>query len=143
MSAPSAFRHSSRGFDAPFPEPRPGVPGPERAVASRGMIRSTLTTVRTRKVRRVGRFDSKLVRRALEVNNPTWIVLNHFDYVDRGVREGHYSDHAIDFLEGIELSIGRTVDWVGIGPGSFVKRDVIKGGPLFEVKANSLEGTSA
>ena len=39
------------------------------------------TTV-TGKVRRVGRFDPDLVHRAIAANNPSFVVLNHLDYVD-------------------------------------------------------------
>src|SRR5580704_6206944 len=37
-------------------------------------------TTATRKVRRVGFFDADLVQRAIEINQPTRIVMNHFDY---------------------------------------------------------------
>lgn len=82
-------------------------------------------TTATRKVRRVGIFDHRLVQRAIEVNNPTRIVLNHFDYVDGGVREGTFVDRAMKFLENVESSIGRTIDWVGTGPATFIQRGEI------------------
>ena len=37
----------------------------------------------TRQVRRVARFDADIVRKAIVHNNPTRIVLNHVDYLDR------------------------------------------------------------
>ena len=36
----------------------------------------------THKLRRVGRFDPVIVRRAIAANAPTDIVLNHLDYID-------------------------------------------------------------
>jgi len=83
-------------------------------------------TTATRKVRRVGTFDPELVRRAIEVNNPTRIVMNHFDYVDSGVREGQFRDRAVKFLEKVEASIERRVDWMGTGPATFIKRDAVR-----------------
>lgn len=73
-------------------------------------------TTATKKVRRVGSFDPALVVRAIEANSPTRIVLNHFDYVDADVRNRIFSEKACCFLNGLEMSIGRAVDWVGIGP---------------------------
>ena len=73
------------------------------------------TTV-TKKVRRVGRFDAKLVRRAIAVNRPTRIVLNHVDYVDWRVRDGSVSQRAKEFVRQIEASIGQAIAWIGVGP---------------------------
>lgn len=83
-------------------------------------------TTATRKVRRVGTFDPELVRRAIEVNNPTHVVLNHFDYVDRHVGEGQLCLSALRVLENVEKSIRRTVDWLGTGPAGLVERNSIK-----------------
>src|ERR1700739_1882230 len=62
------------------------------------------TTV-TGKLRRVGRFDPE--RRAIQVNQPSRIVLNHLDYVDPRVREGFLPAKARAFVEKIEAEIGR------------------------------------
>lgn len=86
---------------------------------------SELTTA-TRKVRRVGTFDPELVRRAIAVNNPTRIVMNHFDYVDRGVREGRFCFPALTFLESVERSIHHAIDWLGTSPSTFVERKSIR-----------------
>jgi adenylosuccinate synthase len=82
-------------------------------------------TTATKKVRRVGMFDPNLVKRAIQANNPTRIVLNHFDYVDGGVRDNVFTVRALDFLKGVETSIGRKIDWIGTGPGHFVAREAI------------------
>ncbi len=82
-------------------------------------------TTATRKVRRVGRFDPKLVKRAIEANNPTRIVLNHFDYIHHAVRDHVFYVKALEFLSAVEISIGRKVDWIGTGPDRFVERSKI------------------
>ena len=79
-------------------------------------------TTATKKIRRVGVFDPDLVLRAIEANNPTSIVLNHFDYVDSSIRKGVFDDRAMRFLENVEGAIGRVIDWVGTGPATFVAR---------------------
>lgn len=82
---------------------------------------SEFTTV-TAKLRRVGRFDPDLVRRAIQANQPTRIVLNHLDYVDPKVREGHLTAKAGAFVDMVEGGIGRGVNWLGIGPGQVMER---------------------
>src|SRR6266851_4523669 len=77
---------------------------------------SELTTV-TRRVRRVGRFNFDVVRRAIQANHPSRIVLNHLDYVDPRVRDGCLTAKTATFVETVEAGIGRRVDWLGIGPG--------------------------
>lgn len=79
-------------------------------------------TTATRKVRRVGTFDAELVRRAIAVNAPTSIVLNHFDYVDPDVRDDRVSVSGLSFLRQVEDGIGRKVDFVGTGPDNLLKR---------------------
>jgi adenylosuccinate synthase len=79
------------------------------------------TTV-TGRVRRVGQFDPELVRRAIQANQPSRIVLNHLDYVDRSVRGGTLSSKAYSFVEQIEQSIDRQVDWLGTGPANIIHR---------------------
>jgi adenylosuccinate synthase len=80
-------------------------------------------TTATRKVRRVGQFDPKIVRRAIEVNNPSRIVLNHFDYVEPGVRAGQVSAKALNFLTELEQAIGRSIDLIGTGPATLIPRN--------------------
>jgi adenylosuccinate synthase len=85
-------------------------------------------TTATRKVRRVGLFEANIVRRAIEVNQPTAIVLNHFDYVDPAIRENGISVKAIASLRKIEADIGRQVDFIGAGPNSLIQRNAIGNG---------------
>jgi adenylosuccinate synthase len=79
------------------------------------------TTV-TGKVRRVGRFDPELVRRAINVNRPDRIVLNHLDYVDPRVRSGELTTKARRFIERVETQILHRIDWFGTGPATVVDR---------------------
>ena len=80
-----------------------------------------LTTV-TARLRRVGRFDPEIVRRAIQANRPSRIVLNHLDYIDPPVSEGFLTAKARAFVEKIEADIGRHVDWLGIGRGHVMDR---------------------
>jgi adenylosuccinate synthase len=79
------------------------------------------TTV-TAKVRRVGRFDPKIVRRAIQANQPDRIVLNHLDYVDPQVRDMVLTAKARDFVEKVEAAIDREIDWLGSGPAHVMDR---------------------
>ena len=80
------------------------------------------TTV-TKKLRRVGTFDPVLVRKAIDVNQPNRIVLNHLDYVDPRVRDGDLTLKACQFVESVEVGIGRSIDWLGTGPAAFMYRE--------------------
>lgn len=77
------------------------------------------TTV-TNRIRRVSYFYPDDVIRALKVVRPSKIVLNHVDYYAAdgvGRRERLKA-----FVEGIEASIGRAVDYVGCGRDSMLSR---------------------
>lgn len=97
-------------------------------------------TTATHKIRRVGQFDPTLVRRAIQINQPNRIVLNHFDYVDPGVRQKKFNSDALTFLtEIVENPIGRTVDLLGISPselleGSSLARKTSKAAPQQPIK---------
>lgn len=72
-------------------------------------------TSATNQVRRVGRFHPDIVKKAIAYNAPTRVVLNHVDYIDsKGVSPSGLSDKAIRFVEYVEASIGRRVDYLGI-----------------------------
>lgn len=86
-------------------------------------------TTATRKIRRVGLFEPSLVRRAITMNAPTRIVLNHLDYVSGSVRDGEFDREAMDFLADVEAGIGRRVDWVGTGPATLRERGELPMGP--------------
>ena len=81
------------------------------------------TTV-TKRLRRVGRFDPVLVRRALAANRPTRLVLNHLDYV--GTEEDLYNprSNVARFVRRMENDIGRGVDWLGFSALDVIEREV-------------------
>lgn len=79
-----------------------------RTVSIEGRLQQHIeefTTV-TKRLRRVGRFDADVVRKAIAHNLPTSIVLNHLDYIAASDRE--------DFVQSVERSVGREVDWIGL-----------------------------
>ena len=66
-------------------------------------------------VRRVARFNPKIVLMALEVNKPTKIVLNHLDYLcSANVSNRDQILH--DFIRRTETSIKRNIEYLGFGP---------------------------
>ena len=73
------------------------------------------TTV-TRRKRRVANFDGVIVQAAIAANAPTAIVLNHVDYV---------GSQAVEFVERVETSIGRAVDWLGTSPSDLIPRHLL------------------
>lgn len=78
----------------------------------------------TGKLRRVARFDGEIVRRAIEVNRPDEIVLNHLDYVDAAsTPEGFLTERAREFLTGVEAEIEAEISYVGLGPDSLLALD--------------------
>ena len=67
----------------------------------------------TKKIRRVADFDPAIVRRAIEVNNPTRIVLNHVDYIDTKCKNSFISQKALEAIEKIQVAINRQIDFLG------------------------------
>jgi len=76
------------------------------------------TTV-TNKVRRVGHWDSRLIDRAVLLNNPTEIVINFMDYLDPSdagkTRFENLSPGNKSFIHAIETTWGVPVTFVGTG----------------------------
>lgn len=76
------------------------------------------TTV-TGKLRRVGRFDFELARRAVEVNRPTEIALNFLDYVsfqDRMARSLEAcSQKTLDTIRRVQERLGVPIRYAGVG----------------------------
>jgi adenylosuccinate synthase len=79
------------------------------------------TTV-TKRVRRVAKFDPEIVCRAMQVNRPNRIVLNHLDYIDARVGDGTLTAKARDFIEMVEAQISQRIDWLGTGPATILDR---------------------
>jgi adenylosuccinate synthase len=103
--------------------PLPGETSWEQIAAEAGLecdIRE-FTTV-TARVRRVGRFDPEIVRRAIQANQPSRIVLNHLDYVDPQVRDMVLTPKARGFVEEVEAAVCRQIDWLGTSPAHVMDR---------------------
>ena len=77
----------------------------------------------TGRLRRVARFDPEIVRRAIEANAPSLIVLNHLDQIDAATRDAAgLTDRARTFVEGVEAAIGNSIGLTGVGPSTFIER---------------------
>jgi adenylosuccinate synthase len=76
----------------------------------------------TQGLRRVGEFDPDIVKRAIMVNKPSDIILNHLDYVDwtvRGLRTSvNLSPRVLSYVSDIEEKIAQRITCVGTGPAS-------------------------
>ena len=73
----------------------------------------------TGRLRRVAEFDARVVKRAIMINQPSHIVLNHVDYWDQAVysnKTAIKTDIITSHIKEIETSIEQKIDWVGIGP---------------------------
>lgn len=68
----------------------------------------------TNKLRRVGLIDYELINRAIMINNPTHIVLNHLDYIEK-TKDGSIGPNAKDYIERLEKAIDKHIDYIGLG----------------------------
>jgi adenylosuccinate synthase len=78
-------------------------------------------TSATKRVRRIARFDPEIVRRAIVVNQPHRIVMNHLDYVDPLCTLTSIGPKGLAFIRSVEGSIQRKIDLVGISPRILVE----------------------
>lgn len=81
-------------------------------------------TSATKRIRRVARFHPDIVRRAIIVNQPHRIVMNHLDYVDPTAITHGLGLRGRDFLAKVEETIERRVDLIGLAPNKLVRRAV-------------------
>lgn len=95
--------------------------GTVAAEGGHGEALSEFTSV-TGRLRRVARFDPLLVREAIRANQPSAMVLNHVDYVDAAAR-GALSETAATFVAGVAAELGRSADYIGLGPDSLLEFD--------------------
>lgn len=70
------------------------------------------TTV-TKKLRRVGKFDAEVVRRAIQSNSPDRLVMNHLDYVGSPEDLSDQSSQLFQFVAGVQANLDRSIDWFG------------------------------
>ena len=90
--------------------------------AGRGDDLREYTTV-TGRLRRVGNFDPVLVKRALAVNRPSRLVLNHLDYVGRQRDLDDTESEVGKFIRRVEKDIGQKVDWLGFSRMGIVEKE--------------------
>lgn len=87
-----------------------------RAKAKEPIIERTSVT---KKVRRVGEFDSQLVKRANVVNRPNIVVMNFMDYIAE-IDNEEYTNmlgfNRLSFLNMVAETTGMRVTHVGFGP---------------------------
>lgn len=79
------------------------------------------TTV-TKKLRRVGQFESSVVKSAIACNGPTMIVLNHLDYIGNNSGDLDQRTNVTQFVEHVENAIGRRIEFLGFSPLSIALR---------------------
>lgn len=76
----------------------------------------------TKQIRRVARFSPNVVRRAIEVNRPTQIVLNHLDYIN--CLKVNTRDLAIKALVcNVEKLIRKRIKYLGLGPNNIERNE--------------------
>lgn len=75
----------------------------------------------TKTTRRVARFNEDIVVKAIEVNNPTRIVLNHLDYKNYNAEEDIKS-----FITATEEAIGRKIEFYGNSPESIIRNCTVR-----------------
>jgi adenylosuccinate synthase len=82
----------------------------------------------TNRIRRVGAFDADIVKRAIQVNKPNIVVLNHADYIDYSCHNSdRLSDSVQDFIDDVDEKIGQKVNFVGTGKALLVPTENYKG----------------
>jgi len=74
----------------------------------------------TKNLRRVGRFDSRIIKKAISVNRPTEIALMGSDYLDfenKGlIHFNELTQKTIDFIHHLENELGVKINFIGTGP---------------------------
>lgn len=69
----------------------------------------------TKHIRRVGRFDPEIVRRAIAANNPSVIFLNHLDYLPNDtLQSNNHSSYSLY----VQKCLNRKIDFAGFGRAS-------------------------
>ena len=79
----------------------------------------------TGRPRRVARFQEDIVLRAISVNRPDLLFVNHVDYFDFSVHEQPYlTDRAAQKVFEVEYRVGFEISHVGVGPARIIRRPV-------------------
>jgi len=78
-------------------------------------------TSATKRIRKVAEFDADVVKRAILVNQPNIIILNHLDYLDYNCHDSEkVSESIIAFVNKISKSIGKNIDYIGTGKDTII-----------------------
>lgn len=85
-------------------------------ISKEGKHKSPIVEVTSvsKQIRRVARFDPAIVRRAIQFNKPTGIMLNHIDYIYQNASIDNRDMNA--FIKYISSSIKFEVEYAGLGP---------------------------
>lgn len=95
------------------------------------------TTV-TNNIRRVARFDPRVVRSAIDTNNPNIIVLNHVDHIDvECAVTCKVTRSAYEFIAGVEGDLDVQFDMFGFSPSETLDRRTFFG--MSEIKTKIAE----
>jgi len=80
-------------------------------------------TSATLRKRRVGKFDADLVKRAIMVNKPNIVVMNHLDYIDYTCNESAdvVSDIIKRYIQKFEIQINCKINYIGTGKKTLIE----------------------
>lgn len=93
----------------------------EEAGALDGLEEKTTVTCR---VRRVARFDSEIVKEAIDANSPDIIMLNHLDYLDYANKDNErLTEKQRNFVYKVEEEIKQKIDYYGNGEMNFISSE--------------------
>ena len=77
----------------------------------------------TGRPRRVAEFDEDVVLRAISLNRPDLLFLNHVDYFDFSVHERpDLTNGAAQKVIQLECQLGVEIDHIGVGPSGVIRR---------------------
>jgi len=95
----------------------------------------------TKRIRRVAEFDAEVVKRAIQVNHPNIIVMNHVDYVDYACHDSQkIPDSAAAFINNISESIGQRIDYIGTGKATTLKNFLENENGKIQIYRRGFEG---
>jgi adenylosuccinate synthase len=83
----------------------------------------------SKKLRRVANFDEEIVKRAIQYNKPTKIVLNHVDYIDIHSQCSRTLNAKVkSFLSEVEIKIKMSIDYIGNSREDILEKMVFEKG---------------
>jgi len=96
-----------------------------KEISEKGMFSEVFEEITSvsKKTRRVAYFSSDIVMRAICINRPTCVVLNHLDYFSAHHDEV-YRKRITNFINEVEMSINQKVNYIGVGPDSMLENSL-------------------